>query len=411
MSTRRGKRRQGQAAEEPVPAPEPEPEEPTSAVANGESNGAMDSSYSESLRADVDDEAANEKAQREQEDWEAFREEYYEMVEQLPLSLHRSFALMRELDDEAQANLSDLLPTIKAYISLRQSLAPRPPPPPEPPHDSAMPFDSMPSSHGPNGPWFDSRQLYAGPAMVSNSNIPPSLVHSPTVSTHLTTLSRNSRELSVSTEPKDQPSSRAFLSRIAHLSAESVKASEEKLALAQAAYNSVDRHVRSLDLIIKEHEASLIPGPPGTRPLFTPLPGMETSRPMSPKVEETAEGFLAGVISAVAASGGGPDRKKSKREREKERRRERRSKDDEETQQQPMPTVPTVVRADMPVDPHEPRYCFCNQVSYGEMIGCDYEDCDREWFHCGCVGLTAAPRGKWFCRVCEEILGRKKKKH
>ena len=29
---------------------------------------------------------------------------------------------------------------------------------------------------------------------------------------------------------------------------------------------------------------------------------------------------------------------------------------------------------DMPVDPNEPTYCICNQVSYGEMIGCDNPD-------------------------------------
>lgn len=25
-------------------------------------------------------------------------------------------------------------------------------------------------------------------------------------------------------------------------------------------------------------------------------------------------------------------------------------------------------------DPNEPRYCLCNQVSYGEMVACDNED-------------------------------------
>lgn len=30
---------------------------------------------------------------------------------------------------------------------------------------------------------------------------------------------------------------------------------------------------------------------------------------------------------------------------------------------------------DMPVDPNEPTYCLCHQVSYGEMIGCDNNDC------------------------------------
>ena len=41
----------------------------------------------------------------------------------------------------------------------------------------------------------------------------------------------------------------------------------------------------------------------------------------------------------------------------------------------------------------EPRYCYCNQVSYGEMVACDMATCPREWFHLDCVGLTKAPKG------------------
>lgn len=41
----------------------------------------------------------------------------------------------------------------------------------------------------------------------------------------------------------------------------------------------------------------------------------------------------------------------------------------------------------------EPRYCYCNNVSYGEMVACDMASCPREWFHLDCVGLTKAPRG------------------
>lgn len=33
---------------------------------------------------------------------------------------------------------------------------------------------------------------------------------------------------------------------------------------------------------------------------------------------------------------------------------------------------------DMPVDPNEPTYCLCHQVSYGEMIGCDNPDVSIE---------------------------------
>ncbi|KAI1851129.1 hypothetical protein JX266_003794 [Neoarthrinium moseri] len=43
------------------------------------------------------------------------------------------------------------------------------------------------------------------------------------------------------------------------------------------------------------------------------------------------------------------------------------------------------------VDDDEPRYCDCNGTSYGEMIACDADDCQKEWFHIGCVGLTSVP--------------------
>ncbi|XP_041350155.1 inhibitor of growth protein 3-like [Gigantopelta aegis] len=58
-------------------------------------------------------------------------------------------------------------------------------------------------------------------------------------------------------------------------------------------------------------------------------------------------------------------------------------------------------------DPNEPRYCVCNQVSYGDMVGCDNDDCPIEWFHYGCVGLSQAPKGKWFCPQCTAAMKRR----
>ncbi|MCJ1299770.1 hypothetical protein MMC08_002563 [Hypocenomyce scalaris] len=57
-------------------------------------------------------------------------------------------------------------------------------------------------------------------------------------------------------------------------------------------------------------------------------------------------------------------------------------------------------------DGEEPRYCYCNQVSYGEMVACDMDSCPREWFHLDCVGLTKAPtkNAKWYCDECKENL-------
>ncbi|CAG2183046.1 unnamed protein product, partial [Oppiella nova] len=63
---------------------------------------------------------------------------------------------------------------------------------------------------------------------------------------------------------------------------------------------------------------------------------------------------------------------------------------------------------DWTFDPNEPRYCICNQVSYGDMVACDNEDCQKEWFHYGCVDITQPPKGKWYCPDCSERLNRKK---
>jgi len=57
---------------------------------------------------------------------------------------------------------------------------------------------------------------------------------------------------------------------------------------------------------------------------------------------------------------------------------------------------------DMPIDPNEPRFCTCRQVSYGQMIGCDNNECSIEWFHFTCVGLVEKPKGKWFCAECRK---------
>ena len=73
----------------------------------------------------------------------------------------------------------------------------------------------------------------------------------------------------------------------------------------------------------------------------------------------------------------------------------------------------------MPIDPSEPTYCYCEQVSYGEvsfprglavaldsltnaaqMIGCDNDACRREWFHLACTLLDKTPDGEWFCDDC-----------
>lgn len=59
------------------------------------------------------------------------------------------------------------------------------------------------------------------------------------------------------------------------------------------------------------------------------------------------------------------------------------------------------------IDPSEPRYCNCGDVSWGTMIACDNEEnCEKEWFHLDCVGLEDLPprRTKWYCPDCRKKL-------
>jgi len=56
------------------------------------------------------------------------------------------------------------------------------------------------------------------------------------------------------------------------------------------------------------------------------------------------------------------------------------------------------------------RYCYCDGVSYGEMVACDNKDCPREWFHLDCIGLKSVPKSaKWYCDECKENLAKRGK--
>ena len=48
------------------------------------------------------------------------------------------------------------------------------------------------------------------------------------------------------------------------------------------------------------------------------------------------------------------------------------------------------------------KYCLCQNVSHGDMVACDNDNCPYEWFHWSCVGLKSEPTGTWYCPVCEK---------
>ncbi|XP_054707843.1 inhibitor of growth protein 4-like [Uloborus diversus] len=169
---------------------------------------------------------------------------------------------------------------------------------------------------------------------------------------------------------------------------------DDKVQLAMQTYEMVDKHIRRLDADLARFEADL---------------KEKTLNPNPPDADPS-------------------QKKKGRKTAEKEKKKGRKAaSDDDEIPKSvrkkmkaqavvqpeivPLPATlefgqPSDV-LDMPVDPNEPTYCFCHQVSYGEMIGCDDPDCPIEWFHFACVGLTSKPKGKWFCSNCS--ADRKKK--
>lgn len=47
-------------------------------------------------------------------------------------------------------------------------------------------------------------------------------------------------------------------------------------------------------------------------------------------------------------------------------------------------------------------YCECRSNAQGDMILCDSVKCKIKWFHFKCVGITAAPKGSWYCSECKK---------
>jgi hypothetical protein len=52
----------------------------------------------------------------------AFKDEFHEAIDQLPLVLHRQFSLIRELDEQSQDNYTQLVAAVNNYISHRLAL-------------------------------------------------------------------------------------------------------------------------------------------------------------------------------------------------------------------------------------------------------------------------------------------------
>jgi len=172
-----------------------------------------------------------QRAEKEQEIWDAIRETHYEAIEQLPLTLHRQLSLMRQLDEQSLNYTNRLLPSLHKYIQYRQSM------------DNItvfQPVEEIKRQHG----------------ELLNTDLGAGTLASPMISSRSEGL--HSSTLAISPSCRKPPNTnRELLSHVAWLLEELLRAAQEKVCLAQTANDSVERHIRLLDQAIKEQEAAL----------------------------------------------------------------------------------------------------------------------------------------------------------
>ncbi|WWC63395.1 uncharacterized protein I303_105995 [Kwoniella dejecticola CBS 10117] len=212
----------------------------------------------------------------------------------------------------------------------------------------------------------------------------------------------------------------AHLPEIARLSREVIRTAEEKVAVAVGAYNAIDRHIRALDSALTAQEASILLG---LRPETLPSTNAEDALNPSPTEEggdghEAEEGEMIIGLGGMEAGGGTGKRSRKKGRKGKKGMRNGVNVGKEQPHGGQVGQGQGQVAGKLPgqggvghgvegisVDPNEPRYCYCHQVSYGQMIGCENEDCPLEWFHLACCGLDTAPTGTWYCDLCKADPG------
>ncbi|EIN07640.1 hypothetical protein PUNSTDRAFT_126631 [Punctularia strigosozonata HHB-11173 SS5] len=327
--------------------------------------------------------------EKELEIWEAVKEEYYEVVDQLPTSLERYFRLIQQLDKQSVEHTAEILPTLQSYASLRRSLIPRAT---SDNTDDVIHGQALSEAQGKtdvpdissSGDDEQKDAMHEG-VEIPRDTAKASVTPPPSARTARATPSVGSND------------SRGLISHLGYILEENVRVSEEKVNLANAAYESVERQIRFLDQAIKEQETSLTLGlRPGTHPTSIVLPDVPVARRGQRANHPNIDSNNVVLDSTSLAERGRPSRKGGHRGNKKSR--------DTSPPASPLKvTIPAVNQTSNNID-LEPRYCLCHQVSYGQMIGCDNPSCPYEWFHYDCVNVTAPPKNnaKWYCPVCRD---------
>ncbi|KAG6816947.1 hypothetical protein H0H87_001462 [Tephrocybe sp. NHM501043] len=278
--------------------------------------------------------------EKEQEVWESFKDEHFEAIDQLPLALHRHYDLNSELDQRANASLDLLLATILEYIDKRRDLMLAR----EARGASETKIDVEDQSLQSNG--RDTSQM-----MPALSSLPPTL-------------------------SKRATTGRQMLTKAACLSDEILRASEEKVNVAQAAYESVDRLVRKVQQAIKDQEASINLGarpghlqPGSLEDLAVSRWRKPTRATLSPINGDDLDEDMEGAQEAMTADD--PLEDFTGLQISKARKGRGRAKGSRQTTVDvdvlSTPPLTITLPAQLPPAPDEEVFCTCKKAFYGEV--------------------------------------------
>ncbi|KAA0049188.1 PHD finger protein ING1 [Cucumis melo var. makuwa] len=141
----------------------------------------------------------------------------------------------------------------------------------------------------------------------------------------------------------------------------SIRIADEKVALAVQAYDLVDTHIQQLDQYLKNFDEKL----------------------RHERGTAAATGLPASSVDGNTKSGRGTEGGRGGRKK-------RNAQAAAATTEAPTTATPTGMELELPVDPNEPTYCLCNQVSYGEMVACDNPNNNQK--ENGTVQIVPAPK-------------------
>uniref|UniRef100_A0A4X2M324 Inhibitor of growth family member 5 n=1 Tax=Vombatus ursinus TaxID=29139 RepID=A0A4X2M324_VOMUR len=156
--------------------------------------------------------------------------------------------------------------------------------------------------------------------------------------------------------------------------------SDDKVQLAMQTYEMVDKHIRRLDADLARFEADLKEKMEGSDLESSGGRGLK-SKPKDATPRGVGRAFRSRgnhLYQCCLSEGRGQKEKRGSRGRgrrtsEEDTPKKKKLKGGSEFAETILSVHPSDV-LDMPVDPNEPTYCLCHQVSYGEMIGCDNPD-------------------------------------